>query len=106
MPGGPPRTDRFAHEARLHHLSDRDLDDHRSTLRQDFHQAHPCEADQRFADRLAGDTMALGDVLLRQPRPGEDFERDDGSAQLALNTLRRGSVRNGKMRVHSAFLSF
>ena len=50
--------------------------------------------------------MALGDVLLRQPSPGEDFQRDDGSAQLALNALRCGSVGNGKMRVHPAFLSF
>ena len=50
--------------------------------------------------------MTLGDVLLRQPRPGKDFQRNDGPSQLALDALRRGSLRSGKMRVHPTFLSF
>jgi hypothetical protein len=31
--------DRFADEARLHHLADRDLDNRRPALRQNFHEA-------------------------------------------------------------------
>ena len=99
--------DRLAHEARLHHLGDRDLYDDRAALRHHLDQARPGERDQRFAHRLARNAVAGGDVLLRQARSRRKLQRHDGAAKLRLDPMRSGerSARQGRF-ITGSRLSF
>jgi hypothetical protein len=93
--------DRLSDEARFHHLPHRDLHDRRSALGLDLHQPGPGQTDQGLADRLAGNAVALGDVLLGEPAARRELQSDDEPAQLAFDALGRRAVTGRKGAVHN-----
>jgi hypothetical protein len=72
---------RLAHELRVAHAADGDRGDERAALRRDLDELLVAQADQRLADRGAGDAELARQLVLGQPCARRQLHGDDGLAQ-------------------------